>query len=247
MFSMSDKQFNKIAKEFSVDISFGKQYGVIPTILSMVPSINGAILDAGCGRGEITREIAKNSSGSITGVDISKEMIKIAKDAEKADPVGISYYCKDILKFKPTTKFNYIISVFLLNYAENEKDLRKMFTVFSKSLTNNGKCFIITINPNLKPSKSLLGNRRHISVLGKNTFENGDQIKTEIKKDKKEISFIHYYYSKDVYEDAAKKVGFKKMKWVQPIVSSEAIKKFGKKFCDEYLETTSTIGFVCEK
>ncbi|MBT4191779.1 MAG: class I SAM-dependent methyltransferase [Candidatus Diapherotrites archaeon] len=244
---MPDKQFNKIAKDFSVDISFGKQYGVIPTILSMVPNVKGSILDAGCGRGEITREIAKNSSESIIGVDISKEMIKIAKEAEKTDPLGISYYCKDILKFKPTTKVDYIISVFLLNYAENERDLRKMFTVFSESLTNDGKCFIITINPNLKPSKTLLGNRRHINVLGKKVFENGDKIKTEIKKDKKAISFIHYYYSKDVYEDAAEKAGFKKIKWVQPIVSSEAIKKFGKKFCEEYLETTSTIGFVCSK
>lgn len=48
------------------------------------------VLDAGCGDGYNTRLLAQ-SGATVTGVDISTEMIARVRDAESREPLGIGY------------------------------------------------------------------------------------------------------------------------------------------------------------
>jgi toxoflavin synthase len=244
---MGNKQYNLIADAFSTTQSFGRQYVVIPTMQKLTKMLHGNILDVGCGSGTITREIARTGNKKIVGIDISDEMIRIAKEHEKSAPLKIKYYCEDILKFKTDLQFDYIVSVYLLNYAETKKELEKMFRIFFNTLSEKGNCYMLTFNPAMTPSTNPAGDCTHTNPLGKSRFDEGDQIKTEVRKNGKTISFAHYYHSKTTYENAAKKAGFKKISWAKPFASAEAINKFGKSFCDDYLKATSAIIFICEK
>jgi len=52
------------------------------------------VLDVGCGTGYFARELARRGA-SVTGIDIAPRMIDHARDAEKTEPLGITYVVDD--------------------------------------------------------------------------------------------------------------------------------------------------------
>jgi len=62
-----------------------------PAFLAFVGELTGReVLDLGCGEGYTTRLFAAQGA-RVTGVDISAEMIRLARAAEQERPLGISY------------------------------------------------------------------------------------------------------------------------------------------------------------
>jgi len=68
----------------------------VATTLRLVPDLRGArVLDVACGQGMATRALARAGAGSVTGADLSAEMIDIARGYEVAEPLGIRYLTSD--------------------------------------------------------------------------------------------------------------------------------------------------------
>jgi SAM-dependent methyltransferase len=62
-----------------------------PAFLAFIGDLRGRqVLDAGCGEGSNTRILARRGA-RMTGVDISERMIDLARQAERAEPLGIRY------------------------------------------------------------------------------------------------------------------------------------------------------------
>lgn len=62
-----------------------------PAFFAMLPDVDGlAGLDVGCGEGHNTRLLAERGA-RVTGIDISTVLVRHAKEAEKARPLGIRY------------------------------------------------------------------------------------------------------------------------------------------------------------
>jgi SAM-dependent methyltransferase len=62
-----------------------------PAFLPFIGDLRGRqVLDAGCGEGYNTRILARRGA-RMTGVDISERMIDLAREAERAEPLGIRY------------------------------------------------------------------------------------------------------------------------------------------------------------
>ena len=62
-----------------------------PAFQAFVPPLNGLdVIDFGCGEGTNTRRLAQMGA-TITGIDISARLIEYARQAEDADPLGITY------------------------------------------------------------------------------------------------------------------------------------------------------------
>ena len=63
-----------------------------PAFLKFIGSLRGkTVLDAGCGEGYNTRILAR-AGATMTGVDISRRMIALARAEEKRRPLGIRYF-----------------------------------------------------------------------------------------------------------------------------------------------------------
>lgn len=68
---------------------------VLPSMLELVGDVAGLrLVDVACGQGIITRELAKHGA-SVTGVDISRDLLCIAEGYEKAEPLGVVYLHDD--------------------------------------------------------------------------------------------------------------------------------------------------------
>lgn len=148
------------------------------------------VLELGCGTGNLTSKL--NEMKEITGVDISEEMIKLAKIKTAAKDI---YYCQnDILSFFDYNhkKFDYIISSYALHHlTESEKKIlfEKSFNVLSE----NG-----------------------VALFGDLMFENNNEKKLLIKQFKqRKITWLidimkkEFYWNIETSLEDLNKIGFK--------------------------------------
>jgi SAM-dependent methyltransferase len=73
----------------------------LPAFLSFMPPIAGKrVIDLGCGEGSNTRRFAR-LGGSMTGLDLSPEMIRRARQEENKEPLGIAYEIGSFAELSP--------------------------------------------------------------------------------------------------------------------------------------------------
>ena len=101
------------------------------------------VLDVGCGTGNFSIKLAKMGC-EVIGIDISEEMLKVAKDKAKKEGLNIKFYNMDVydMKFEDNC-FDGVISVTAFEFLKDpEKAIEEMFRV----LKPNGYLLIGTIN-----------------------------------------------------------------------------------------------------
>lgn len=113
-------QWNENAGPWSLFVRDGhdlyRDLFTFPAIQAILPPVAGMeLIDFGCGEGTNTRHFARMGA-KMTGIDLSGEMIRIARDAEQAAPLGISYhiasYCENT--GLPEASFDGVVSTMAL-------------------------------------------------------------------------------------------------------------------------------------
>ena len=98
--------FDKLASTW--DEGMIKNEEVIKIILDNALVSSGKdILDVACGTGVLIEDYLKRDVNKITAVDLSSEMIKVAKSKYKSDKV--KFICGDILDFNDNEKYDCIV------------------------------------------------------------------------------------------------------------------------------------------
>ncbi len=73
----------------------------LPAFLDFMPPVAGQqVVDLGCGEGSNTRRFAQQG-GIMTGIDLSPEMIKRARQKEAEEPLGIAYELGSFSELSP--------------------------------------------------------------------------------------------------------------------------------------------------
>jgi ubiquinone/menaquinone biosynthesis C-methylase UbiE len=68
----------------------------LATTLRLVPDLRAVqVLDVACGQGLAARALARARAASVTGVDLTAELIEIARGYEAGEPLGIRYLLDD--------------------------------------------------------------------------------------------------------------------------------------------------------
>lgn len=113
---------------------------MIINLLDLVDIKKGAsILDVGCGTGRITNLLYQYSNNNVTAIDLSTNMINIAKEKYK-DKKDINFICDDFVTHKFDKKFDYIIVYNAFPHFLNISDLNNAFI---NNLNENGKFAIL--------------------------------------------------------------------------------------------------------
>ncbi|UTW45246.1 class I SAM-dependent methyltransferase [bacterium SCSIO 12696] len=133
-----------------------------------------SVLDLGCGEGYCARELKRRGAGDYLGVDLSSQMIEIARQQEQQDQYGIEYVSCDVTGFKPERQFDLCIAVFLFNYLTVEAMHKVMATAY-QAIAPGGQ-FIFTVPhpffPFVRPEESA---PFYFSSQGKNYFADVNQ------------------------------------------------------------------------
>lgn len=122
------------------------------------------VLDLGCGTGSITNILAKRGYDMI-GIDLSPDMLNVARNKALAGELDVLYLCQDIREFELYGTVDAIICTLdVLNYITDPQNLEQVFALVKNYLNPDG-IFIFDINTEYKLK----------NVLGNNTFVNDEE------------------------------------------------------------------------
>ena len=118
-------------------------------LLNQLKVENATLLELGCGPGNVSKYLKKqNKLLSITGIDVSPNMIQIAKQNLPTS----NFEVMDVREVgKLNGQFNAIVCGFVIPYL-NKKDCKKLFNDCLNLLESNGLFYLSFVHGN--PSKS---------------------------------------------------------------------------------------------
>lgn len=130
--------YNKICKKWS---EFRKSTSINKCIVDFAKNLksNASVLDIGCGSGYPISSYLSKQGFQITGIDISEEMIKQAK---QLDLTNATFLVEDILKFNTEKKYDAIIAFDSIWHIEHDKQ-EQVYQIIS-SLIVPGGLFLFT-------------------------------------------------------------------------------------------------------
>ena len=253
--------YDRIASEFAEfreadQLGYTERYTIRNYMLKPLLDERGfltkkRILDLACGHGHYTRQLKALKCAYILGVDLSSEMIKLARDVEQQNPQGIDYMVADVKHLPiPKQSFDLVTGFYLLNYAQTRNELLQMARNIFAQLDKNSQ-FIGTIGIPLA-DKNLIDQRKygftkHVTVaLSDGCIPDGTEFIVTLydTEEKAPCTFTNYHYSLATYEQVFKEADFKSLKWIHyqcdPNIPNKA-------FYDDYFKYPSSIGLIVPK
>ena len=244
-------QFDEIGEKYDPIKRFPViRYGETFTVQKMLGDISGkSVIDLACGTGFYTRMLKKMGASRVVGVDVSEEMLNVARQQEAENPLGIRYMTSDVVALiEEIGRFDIVLAVYLLNYADSDETLRAMLQKTHDLLAPNGQLIAYTFNPEFTLRKGNASkykftvayrdeyppvpHRHPVSVTV--NFESPVVIK-------------NYQWDAIAYQQVASRVGFRELVWHPVEVSSQGVEEYGQGFWAEYLDNSIVSGFRCVK
>lgn len=119
----------------------------IDIILKYLPIKCKKILDAPCGYGRISNILAIHGY-SVTGIDINKYFIDIAKKEATKKGLKVTYIISDIIRKKLSGGFDAVLNIFTsIGYFESDKKNELFIKNLCQYVKPGGRLIIETINP----------------------------------------------------------------------------------------------------
>ncbi|MBW4634358.1 MAG: class I SAM-dependent methyltransferase [Iphinoe sp. HA4291-MV1] len=216
------------------------------TLFKILGNLQGkTILDLACGTGFYSRLLKEQGAAKVVGVDISEEMVKVARQQELKNPIGNEYQVSDIAKLPKLGSFDLVTAVYLLNYAENKEHLLQMLRNIRSNLASNGRFVAMTVNPDFSWNKSN-PTKYGLTVLKQESLSEGFYSEAEFHTNPPFI--IKYFgWSQSIYEWAVTEAGFKNFSWHPIEVPKQAIEQYTEDYWQDFLDNCLIIGLSCEK
>ena len=136
-----NKVFNSYGKYYDIiyaDKDYEKECDFLEEIFRKYSTfMPHRILDGGCGTGSHAVPLAKRGY-EITGIDLSEEMINVAKEKAKRNGANIEFQTMDLRTFQLNKKFDAAICMFaVINYLTNNNDLPKTISNIRSHIKKN--------------------------------------------------------------------------------------------------------------
>ncbi|WNG62738.1 class I SAM-dependent methyltransferase [Archangium gephyra] len=205
------------------------------TFLKLVGGLHGQrALDLACGAGYYTRLLKQQGAETVVGVDISPEMVALARQREQEHRQGIQFQVSDAARLSHLGDFDVVTAIYLLNYARTRDELLGMCRGAHANLVDGGRFIAFTIEPAFDLAKS-------------NWAKYGFEVRSETLEGERHVAQarflteppadIEYFrWSAATYEWAMTQAGFRQLEWRHFEIPPEAIQRFGADFWKEYQE-----------
>jgi SAM-dependent methyltransferase len=220
-----------------------------PSFLGLIGDVKGLkVLDLACGEGHYSR-ILRDKGANVVGVDLSKEMIKLAKEQEigKANPV--TYYAHDASKISELSlgKFDLVVASYLLCYANDLNAMEAFEEQIRLHLKDKG--WFITVTNNTLDIDNHWANNGHPSKYGfyktlkmeRGTVETGTITIWELQGERGFFSLENYWISREDTEAIFKR-HFNNVEWINAKVEGDDLDNW-----KEFLDHPPIVCFKAQK
>ncbi|EST23704.1 class I SAM-dependent methyltransferase [Streptomyces roseochromogenus] len=234
---MSAQQYDEIGEAYEGFKSLPlEQYVVVPGFLAMVGGVSGkSVLDLACGTGFYSREFKRRGATEVLGIDISGEMIAVAEELEKHNPLGVRYEVGDVSELRPLERrFDIALGAHMLNYAEGVAAMERMCRNVHRSLEPGAEFFVLAQSPDFRfdgPPPDKYGFRTELTG---EEAETGPRVRTTALLDPP-IGFVSTLPRREAYDECLRAAGFGELTWIPLEVSDAGVREFGADFWADFL------------
>jgi SAM-dependent methyltransferase len=210
------------------------------TLLQLLGDLQGlSVLDLACGEGFYTRELRHRGAARVVGLDLSEGMIRMARDEEAREPLGIEYRAADARTLDAAEQFDLVMAAYLLNYAATQAELREMCAAIARALKPGGRFVGVNNNPQQRPehygATSKYGFVKCAGSSAEGELREGAPVIYTILLENGPLEITNYYLSTQAHEEAFRAAGFAEVRWHSPRVSPAGRIAFGEDYWDEFL------------
>jgi 2-polyprenyl-3-methyl-5-hydroxy-6-metoxy-1,4-benzoquinol methylase len=240
--------YNKISKEYQASkLQPWRKHIEAYSLFKLAGDLsNKNVLDLACGDGFYSRQLKLRGANNVEGVDVSKAMIELARQAEDHNPLGITYHEHDVLNLELNKKFDLITASYLLNYARTAEDLLQFGKVIVKHLNPNGRFVTINSNPNYKGAVDSLF-KYGFTRENKSYLEGGEIVYRIYQPDGNYIDVVNYHHKRQTHEIALKQAGLSNIHWHDVELSPEGSEESGEDYWKSILTSQPVVGLSCNK
>ena len=218
------------------------------SLMRRVGDVSGAtVLDIACGEGHFTRMMRRSDAARVVGMDISESMIRLARQQEAADPLGIAYVVGDArVPADPAQDFDVAVAAFLLVYARDRTELAAMCAGIASRVRPGGRFVTITVNPEIYHFDPTPDFRKYgFDVRLEETVYEGAPMNFSVLLPDATLEIENYYLPVDAYREQLRSAGFSSVAVHGLSVPADAMSGYPSGFWDELLAHPVYLVFDC--
>jgi SAM-dependent methyltransferase len=207
------------------------------TLCELIGDVAGkAALDLACGAGFYTRRLKQRGAARVVGVDLSPQMIALARAEEEAHPLGIAYVTQDAASYEPGEPFDLVVAAYLLNYAGTPEQLLAMARAVARSLKPG--CRFVAVNNSLEQPPATFEATAKYGLVKRldGELREGAPITVTLFTDGEPIQLHNFYLSRQTYERVLRSAGLGEVRWHAPRLSPQGEAEFGRDYWTAFLE-----------
>lgn len=249
-FEDTEHRYDEIAQQWAGAKSIPYiEHILTHSLFKLVGDVEGkTVLDLACGEGADSRRLKRRGAADVVGVDISHEMIRLAEQAEKRQPLGCRYLVANVAELNLDETFDLVVGAFLLNHASSKDHLLELFAAITRALKPGGR--FVGLNLNMTIETAHYDDLRKYGRWQTTTAERkeGDIISVYHRNpDGSRMLIENYYLSPATYEATAAQAGLRDFHWPSLTVSQEGLDTYPDRYWDDFFRTPQVIGIEAWK
>lgn len=218
------------------------------TLIQLIGDPHGLnVLDVACGEGFYTRMIRERGAARVTGVDLSKGMIELARKQEAQHQLGIQYVVGDARELPVTEPFDLTMAAYLLNYARTRAEIQAMCDGIALSLKPGGRFLTVNSSPALDFSSAPSYRKYGFETNVKSAWQEGTPVKWTFYLSDGAFELENYYLDMAIHEEAFRQAGFREIRWHAPRLSPDGLTAHEQSFWSDFLEHPPIAFIECVK
>jgi toxoflavin synthase len=219
-----------------------KRFAERYTFFKAVGPVRGRrLVDVACGDGFYSRQF-RDAGAEVVAIDVSEEMIRLAKEQEARSPKGIRYEvgdATDLQRFVDRTgldRFDVAVAEWLLDYADTLAMLRGMCRSLARVVRPGGRfvhlggCFDSLINhPENFPRYGI-----DLEVLA--SCGDGSRCRWTVRRDGRSVSAENTMWTPATITAELEAAGFADVQWPEAEIGPEGLAEMGDAYWTDYLQ-----------
>jgi toxoflavin synthase len=221
-------------------------YYEAPSVVKAIGDVGGSrVIDFACGEGFYTRILKQSGAATVVGVDLSPEMIALARQQEREAPLGIDYVVADAAQTRDFGRFDVATAIFLFNYARDVGTLNAMLATVARNLRDGGVLVAVVPNPDFVNGRK---DTLPYGYFNEEIARHAALIEARMTFTEPRAFVIEYsQWSRHSYETALDANGFRGIGWRLFEVSAEGLDALGPAFWSAALDNPKSVILTATK
>ena len=172
--------FARIYDELMDNVPYDEWTEYLHGLLCSYGADSGIVCELGCGTGKVTRRL-KAMGYDMIGIDVSTDMLQIARSKEKPGDETILYLEQDMREFELYGTVAAVVSICdSMNYITDTRDLLRVFRLVDNYLDIGG-VFIFDMNTihyyrDVLGDRTIADNREDCSLIWDNSYDGRNRL-----------------------------------------------------------------------